>query len=274
MAKLNYLNLGCGSKFHNDWINIDMVSHHPSVISYNLVKGIPYPDNQMDVIYHSQVLEHIPKGDAPGFIKECLRVLKPGGIMRIVVPDLENIATEYLNHLKKNIDNPTVNTEADYDWILLEMYDQTVRNNSGGLMAEYLKKPNIVNEEYILGRSGAIGKLIRNDSSEVIMPKTGIINILKRLVRKILNFSVSNIKSLTTSKRSRIGAFRLGGEVHMWMYDRFSLSRLLTECGFSEVKVKNPFNSDISNWGDYELDVKDGQIFDSVHALFIEAKKA
>jgi len=150
MGSLKYLNIGCGNKFHKAWINIDMISYSPYVIQYNLLKGIPYPDNYFEVIYHSQVLEHIPKEKAPEFIRECFRVLKPGGIMRVVVPDLQNIVTEYIKFLNQNLENPTEESEANYDWILLEMYDQTVRNYSGGQMGKYLNQTKLLNEEYVL----------------------------------------------------------------------------------------------------------------------------
>ncbi len=58
----------------------------------------------------------------------------------------------------------------------------------------------------------------------------------------------------------------------MWMYDRFSLSRLLKKVGFEDIKIKNPFESEIPNWSDYELDVEKGNVLDQT-SLFIEAKK-
>lgn len=100
MEKLNYLNVGCGGKFHKDWVNVDMTSNSKDVIVANLLKGIPFPDNSFDVVYHSQVLEHFPKEKARDFIKECFRVLKPDGIIRVVVPDLENIVNEYKKFFK------------------------------------------------------------------------------------------------------------------------------------------------------------------------------
>ncbi len=141
MAKLNYLNAGCGNKFHPDWHNVDMTSDSPDVLAANLLNGIPFPDNRFDVVYHSQVLEHFPKEKAGGFLKECYRVLKPNGIIRVVVPDLENIVNEYSKLLKENIEHSGELSAANYDWIMLELYDQTVRNYSGGQMAEYLQQP-------------------------------------------------------------------------------------------------------------------------------------
>ena len=96
-----------------------MVSHSPHVRQANLLKCIAYPTNQFDVVYHSQVLEHFPKDAAPDFIAECYRILKPGGILRIVLPDLQNIITEYQKQLAILKENPTPESQANYDWIML-----------------------------------------------------------------------------------------------------------------------------------------------------------
>ncbi len=55
-------------------------------------QGIPFPDRSFDVVYHSHVLEHLSKSEASKFLKECSRVLRPQGVLRVVVPDLEEIA--------------------------------------------------------------------------------------------------------------------------------------------------------------------------------------
>jgi len=271
MNKLNYLNVGCGNKFHKEWINIDMTSNSPYVKSYNLLKGIPFSDDKFDVIYHSQVLEHFPRENAPDFIRECFRVLKPGGIMRVVVPDLENIVNEYLKYLRENVENPSKQAEENYDWIMLEMYDQTVRNYSGGQMAKYLSRPELINEQYIFNRIGYVGKSIRNNylSTALKRQKTrNLLTIAKRIPKNILR----GIRHFFSSKEKRIGAFRLDGEIHLWMYDRYSLSRLLREIGFENIEVKTPLQSNIPQWDKYELDVKDGEAFDPT-SLFMEANK-
>jgi predicted SAM-dependent methyltransferase len=276
MSKLDYLNLGCGNKFHKEWINVDMTSNSKFVKSHNLRKGIPFSDGKIDVIYHSQVLEHFPKEDARKFIRECFRVLKPGGTMRIVVPDLENIVNEYLNCLNENIENPTRQAEANYDWILLEMYDQTVRNFSGGQMEEFLNQPGLINEQYIINRIGQSGKIIRDNSFSEKNKRNNIsdlMTVLKNMgVKKFCESVLRKTKNVFSSEAQKISSFRLGGEIHMWMYDRFSLSRLLRETGFEYIEIKTPYESNIPQWAEYELDVKDGVAFDP-NSLFLEAKK-
>lgn len=276
MEKLNYLNVGCGSKYHKLWVNVDMSSNSKDVISANLLKGIPFSDNEFDVVYHSQVLEHIPKEKAENFIKECYRVLKPNGIIRVVVPDLENIVDEYKKYLNKNLEEPTDLSIANYDWIMIEMFDQMVRNQSGGQFSEYFNRPEIINEKYVFERMGFSAKKIRN---EYLSKDSKFIRNFKmafssfNMFKKAIKYGTNRIFQKTLqSKASQIGNFRLGGEIHMWMYDRYSLSKLLLDCGFTDVSIKNPFESDIPNWKKYELDVKDDLVYDP-KSLFMEARK-
>jgi SAM-dependent methyltransferase len=65
------------------------------VIVWNLKRGIPFADGASDVVYHSHLLEHFDRDDALSFLVECRRVLKPGGLIRVVVPDLETWVDAY-----------------------------------------------------------------------------------------------------------------------------------------------------------------------------------
>lgn len=282
---MKLLNLGCGQKYHKDWVNIDFVSNSKQVKVHNLLNGIPINDHCVDVVYHSHVLEHFSKEDGFHFMKECFRVLNTNGIIRIAVPDLEIIAKEYLRNLQLAIED---NNEAkpNYEWIKLELLDQIVRNESGGNMKNYLYQPIIENESYVYERIGSEAKIIREsflnkktllqNEKKTIEPK---VSILKSLFQKWKGFIVKIMarkqKSDLTEQESqalKIGQFRLGGEIHQWMYDRYSLSELLRNVGFTEIKVCSAFESEIQNWDTYQLDVIDGEIR-KPDSLFIEAKK-
>ena len=67
-----------------------------TVLRHDLRKGIPADDASVDVVYHSHLLEHLDRDVVPVFLAEVKRVLRPGGVHRIVVPDLERDAREYL----------------------------------------------------------------------------------------------------------------------------------------------------------------------------------
>ena len=274
MAKINYLNVGCGTKFHRAWTNIDMVAADPAVQAVNLMRGIPFQTGRFDVVYHSQVLEHIPKDKAPAFLAECMRVLKPGGILRVVVPDLEDIALEYLRLLRANSADSSMNLEADYDWILLEMYDQAVRHHSGGAMAEYMRQPVMVNENYVVGRVGRVARNLVDQTRQPHVPPK------RSLKQKLSGLTSAKLRAWLRrrwlhhfgSEATRVGSFRLGGEVHMWMYDRFSLARLLAQVGFVDARLVDPHTSAVPDWGQFELDVRAGAVIDPT-SLFMEARR-
>ena len=64
----------------------------------NAVERIPEQDDSVDVLYSSHMMEHIEKQDARLFLNETRRVLKPGGIVRIAVPDIHYHVENYLSH--------------------------------------------------------------------------------------------------------------------------------------------------------------------------------
>lgn len=283
---MKLLNLGCGQCYHHEWVNLDFTSENKNVISHNLLRGIPFGENEFDAVYHSHVLEHFNKEDAKSFICECFRVLKADGIIRIAVPDFETIAKEYLSNLNRAV-NHEFNAEFDYEWIMLEMYDQTVRNSSGGQMAKYLYRNEIPNKDYVFNRIGNEGRnlhesYLKSINKQKIKQKKSILFSIKNQL-KILNQMPKYILMQTLFRREfkiinkklnalEIGQFRLSGEIHQWMYDRYSLSKLLTGCGFKNIKVVSPFESSIINWEKYQLDSENG-IVRKPDSLFIEATK-
>ncbi|MEI7451743.1 MAG: methyltransferase domain-containing protein [Candidatus Falkowbacteria bacterium] len=124
------VNLGCGLQCLPGWINIDgsltalfgskknswinkilyklagssdyysfaaynKVIQENGLNFYNLQKGVPLNDNSTDIVYCSHFLEHLNKVDGHHFLEECFRALKPGGLLRVVVPDLDFAMTMY-----------------------------------------------------------------------------------------------------------------------------------------------------------------------------------
>jgi len=90
------LNIGCGRHPLHYWCNID---NDPSAACDMLrsVPPIPYPDDSMDEIYAGHFLEHLTPEETYWFLLECHRVLKPGGLMGVVVPDFREIVKRYLD---------------------------------------------------------------------------------------------------------------------------------------------------------------------------------
>jgi predicted SAM-dependent methyltransferase len=249
---LDYLNLGCGERFHRDWVNVDFSSRDPEVIEHDLREPLPFPDASFSAIYHSHVLEHLPRRAGRNFIAECFRVAKPGAILRVAVPDLEMIARHYLKNLEGALAGDT-GAAARYEWILLELLDQMVRDRSGGEMLEHWRQENIPAEDFVIERMGqearaAIEKSRRKKRDD---EKTGRRN--------------------PTSREA--AEFRQRGEIHQWMYDRYSLARLLSEAGFAGARVCRADESAIPQFVSFELDtLADGSVR-KPDSLFMEAVK-
>lgn len=280
---IRYVNLGCGRRFHPDWVNIDIYAAGSGVIAHDLRKGIPLADASCDLVYHSHVLEHFRRPDALHFMQECCRVLKKGGVVRVVVPDLEQICRIYLGQL----DRLLVETEGhsgNYDWIMLEMYDQTVREQSGGEMLRHLSQQPLPNRDFILQRIGEEGRTILQQLQPELLPP----HLIQRLYRKVflscyrwLQTWYRSIRRLPLrlilgDERARameIGQFRLAGEVHQWMYDRYSLARLMRCSGFDQPTQQQAHTSLIPNWDRFYLDTDPSGNLRKPDSLFMEAIK-
>lgn len=274
---MNYLNLGCGNRFNPEWVNISFTSNSPYVKAHDLRKGIPYRDEQFEVVYHSHLLEHLSKEDGIKLMDECFRVLKHGGIIRVVVPDLESIALIYLNSLQKALDGGS-DWQHHYDWIMLELYDQAVRLDPGGDMLRYLKQMPIPGEPFILNRIGEEGHRIQRSVGTGTLNKPSFsanpIRVsLKPLWRLLREIFIQMLLKTEDYYALKVGRFRLQGEVHQWMYDRFSLDRLLCNAGFSEIRQRTASESYIPRWSKYQLDADHQGNIHKPDSLFVEGLK-
>lgn len=287
---MRYVNLGCGNHYHPDWTNIDITTTGPGVIAHDLSQGIPLPTNSCDAVYHSHVLEHLRREDSLPFLRECYRVLKPSGIIRVVVPDLEIICRLYLEKLADCLAG-NEDSLSDYEWMLIEMYDQTVREQSGGRMREYLQQDPLPNEDFVYTR---IGEEARHLVASLKQKKNVQTNIKYKILRYTLHhpnnklvFSrgidlfIKMYQRIVTriflgKKAVRaldIGYFRLGGEVHQWMYDQFSLKQVLYETGFAHPTKQTALESNIPNWNVFLLDTLPDGTTRKPDSLFMEARK-
>jgi len=59
------------------------------ILHYEITRGLPFPNTTVPAIFSSHFFEHITKTEAQALVQECYRVMKPGGIIRICVPSLE-----------------------------------------------------------------------------------------------------------------------------------------------------------------------------------------
>jgi len=90
------LHIGCGGKRLDGFINSDIVKTKASDIIMDVTKKFPYPDNSIDEIFTAHMLEHLYKSEAILFLRECQRVLKPKGLLRIDIPILDRIINNWV----------------------------------------------------------------------------------------------------------------------------------------------------------------------------------
>lgn len=242
------VNLGCAAKMHPEMVNvdfsmlaglsrykkllwilyksgvltqeryIDLRQYDKDIIVWNLKKGIPFSDGTFDVVYHSHIFEHLERDFAPLFLKECMRVLKKGGILRVVVPDLFILIQRYMDSIQK-IENGHQESFSEHQKATHDIFDQMARSEP--VMTENAKQRPFI---------GFLGRFIRGD----------------------------------TEAR---------GELHRWMYDKYSLEALLKEAGFKNVQAASCNTSRIHGWTDYGLETNpDGSEFHP-YSLYMEAEK-
>jgi SAM-dependent methyltransferase len=260
------LNLGCGNRTHPMWVNIDYtlsgrIRSIPFIgrfaklqpvgyRNWDLRRGIPFKSGTVDVVYSSHVLEHLDRSVAGVFLREAARVLKPGGIIRIVVPDLEDAVRTYITALEKMREGqPTKSTKEEYELATLLMLDQLVRRESGGELAAWLRSHS---GSAIIRKKGGVFEAIAASESK-----------LERLpdpARKILR----HFGFLDPAKK---------GELHRWMYDDVSLKEQLAVAGFSDVRRMTPGTSRITNWESFHLDLNEDGTVHQPGSIWMEGIK-
>lgn len=193
------------------------------------------------------MLEHFSREEANSFLTECYRIIKPTGFVRIVVPDLENICSEYLRVLKAVRNNPEESIK--YEYIVIELLDQMTRKTSGGEMAHFWELG--LEQNYVMERTGIPAEY----SYHVSTP--------------FKNW----VKNLFLYKKYKEYKFNRSGERHLWMYDSYSLGMLLEKHGFKDVQSKAYNESCIPNWNHYQIECNDDGSEYKPNNIYMEAIK-
>jgi SAM-dependent methyltransferase len=79
------VNIGAGNKAFEGWLAIGLEEHHDIHAD---IRSIPLPDDSVDEAMAIHVLEHLNRWEAPAALREWRRILKPGGLLVLELPDL------------------------------------------------------------------------------------------------------------------------------------------------------------------------------------------
>jgi predicted SAM-dependent methyltransferase len=90
------LHLGCASTVLPGWVNIDLFGRLPADVSLDVTKPLPFGDASIEVVFTEHMVEHLTYEEALRLARECARVLQPGGVVRVVVPDFGRYVRSYL----------------------------------------------------------------------------------------------------------------------------------------------------------------------------------
>jgi predicted SAM-dependent methyltransferase len=110
------LNIGAGEFALKGFTNIDSEAYE-GVDLLAIVPPIPYPDNSADELWACHFLEHLDQPTGAEFLRECFRVLRPGGQLGVVVPDTWIIMREYVKRSAIGVEWPygVLRAVADLD---------------------------------------------------------------------------------------------------------------------------------------------------------------
>jgi SAM-dependent methyltransferase len=262
-TKPRLLHLACGDQAHPDWVNVEFFPHS---VRYSfpvlgalfrrgarqvtsagaplrladLRRGIPFPDASFDAVYHSHFLEHLDRPAASRFLRECLRVLRPGGVMRVVVPDLEVRAREYLAALEA-ARRGEQGADLLHEWSVVDIVDQMTRTDLGGEMQAWIDA----------------GWPWRRDRPPAPRPPAARPGLRARISRLLVG--------PPTPERT--------GELHRWWYDSYSLVKLLRETGFEGPELRRLGESAIPDWKRYEFETLPDGSPRHPGSLYAEARK-
>lgn len=101
------LDIGGGNrKGEHGWLTLDTAEGCD--LYWDLIDGIPFPDDSVTSLYSSHLFEHLTVQEALALLHECRRVLVPGGEISVTVPDARLYVDIYLGHKSGNA--------AIFDW--------------------------------------------------------------------------------------------------------------------------------------------------------------
>lgn len=267
------VNIACGASYVDGWVNLDYSPSSPAVTKANLLERLPLDAAAVDVLYSSHFVEHIPRKQLNAFLAECHRVLKSGGQIRLVLPDLDELCREYLRRRDAG-------EHEKADFVVLEMLDQCVRAQPGGDLAEYYRHiisahvQDMVN--YITTRTGEdfSGWGCRTEAEsrprwlQALLQPSRLWARIERLYCQMVT------ALLPAAFRAQNVSFAFVGERHAWVYDFHSLSGLLEQAGFVHVRRQHCNQTEIVEFPLYPLDInQDGLPRKGQGSMYLEARK-
>jgi SAM-dependent methyltransferase len=167
-GKIHYINLGSGTDALQGFINIDFFTTAGIDYGTDLRYPLMIEDEAVDGIFCEHTLEHLNYREADSLLKDCRRILKPGGAIRIVVPDLSLFLRNYCER----------NGEWFREWERLMFRESVVAERLERTLGSPLEAISFVTQEY--GHSSSWDfETLRNH-----LERSGFLDIVETSFRK------------------------------------------------------------------------------------------
>ncbi|MBL8189854.1 MAG: methyltransferase domain-containing protein [Acidobacteria bacterium] len=172
-----WLNIGCGPSNPSGWVNLDGswqarlagngiaswlacrltgrdAGNWPSgIIHRDIRKGLGYAPGTVAVVYSSHTLEHLFREEAVSLMRDVYRALKPGGVCRIVVPDLRAIIDWYLEHANLPASQKAL-PSSDLLMGMLSVHSRSNPANTKGVWGWYRRLTNFEEHKWMYDEEG------------------------------------------------------------------------------------------------------------------------
>jgi predicted SAM-dependent methyltransferase len=83
------VHLGCGDHRIAGWVNVDLTFQGD--LRVDVTRPLPFRSEAVDFVHTEDLLEHVELEEGKRLLAECFRVLRPGGVLRVLTPDLESL---------------------------------------------------------------------------------------------------------------------------------------------------------------------------------------
>jgi ubiquinone/menaquinone biosynthesis C-methylase UbiE len=195
-------------------------------------------------------------------MRECHRVLKPGGLLRLVVPDLLEMCTRYVQARQAGAHDVA-------DRLVLEMLDQCVRRQSGGELAGFYEQVRASGDpalkRWVFERSGET-----LDTAPAATPRSWSARVSGALQRRYIRLLW---RLMPQAFREQNVSLADVGELHAWLYDAHSLGQILMQAGFSQITQQRHDRSSEPGFPLRPLDcTAAGEPRKGLQSLYLEAR--
>ena len=95
---ISKLHIGASNNILDGWLNTDVFPNQPGIVYLDATRRFPFNDATFDYIMAEHMIEHVGFAEGQEMLRECFRVLKPGGRVRFATPDLKVLLSLHSEH--------------------------------------------------------------------------------------------------------------------------------------------------------------------------------